>query len=115
MIWDLEFKVFKTREIREDVRQEYDFMCSRHAAIEEKIKNWLKGENEGELARERDAKVIAERDRDRLLAQIKQLDVEIEGSKRTNEYPDGAEGIVQQIDSLRELKDMLRDYIKSIK
>mgnify|MGYP001579821389 FL=1 len=114
MIWDLEFKVFKTREIREDIRQEYDFMVSRVDNFDKTIASWPEKGDAGELARVKDQKVLAERDRDRLLAQVKQLDAEISGMKPTNENPDGAIGITEQIDSMRELQTMLKDFIKSI-
>ena len=42
------------------------------------------------------------------------FDLEVEGSWKTNEYPDGVQGLNQQIDALRELQIMLLDYLKSI-
>lgn len=114
MIWDLEFKAHKTREIREDIRKEYDFMLSRIATLETTIATWPKDKDEGERKRLEDQKVLAERDAERFKAQLKNLDVEIEGSKKCNEYPDGATGIVQQVDSLVELQGMLKNYIKSL-
>lgn len=114
MIWDLEFKVFKTREIREDIRQEYDFMVSRVDNFDKSIKTWPEKGDVNERKRVEDQKELAERDRDRLLAQVKQLDAEISGAKSTNENPEGHIGITEQIDSMRELQGMLRDFIKSI-
>lgn len=114
MIWDLEFKVFKTREIREDIRQEYDFMVSRVDNFDKTIKTWPKDGDISERKRVEDQKVLAERDRDRLLNQVKDLDSEISGAKPTNENPEGHIGITEQIDSVRELQGMLRDFIKSI-
>src|SRR3990167_1908629 len=111
MIWDLEFKTFKTKEMREDVRKEYDFMNARIEAIDATIKNLQK--DGGETKRAEDQKVLAERDRDRLKEQIKQLDLEVNGSKRTNEYPDGVSGIGDQVDGLKTLQGMLKDHIKS--
>jgi len=114
MIWDLEFKVYKTREIREDIRQEYDFMQSRIETFTTQINSWPKDGNVDERKRVEDQKVLAERDRDRLLAQIKQLDLEIEGAKPSAENPAGHDGIAMQIDSLRELADMLRGWLKTL-
>jgi len=102
MIWDLEFKVFKTREIREDIRVEYESMQSRIQSYKQQIKDGVQGI---------DQLTLAERDAGRLLAQIKQLDIEVNGTKPTNEHPDGATGITHQIDSLRELRGMLQDWI----
>jgi hypothetical protein len=117
MKWDLEFKIFKTREVREDVRQAYTNECARIEAMKTEIKNWPKDSKEekhsqGEKARREDEVVRAEANRDRYEAQMKQLDVEIEGSKRTNEYPDGVNGIMQDIDGLNELEQMLKEWIK---
>ena len=109
LIWDLEFKLFKTQEVREDIRKEYDTQKSRLASIEETIKNW-KGDK-AEKARHEDTKVLVERDIQRFEAQMKQLDIEMYGSTKTNEYPDGAKGIKDDIDSLRELTGMLKDWI----
>ena len=116
MVWDLEFKIFKTREIREDIRQEYDFMKHRVIGFEERLKVWdvSKDGNEEEKKKHEDQKVLAERDMNRLEAQLKQLDIEISGSKPTNEYPDGVTGITQQIDSLKELQGMVKDWLKKI-
>lgn len=114
MIWDLEFKLFKTRELREQIRVEYDFMQSRVVALDKTIAEWPKDGDKAELAKATDSKVIAERDRDRLQNQIAALDIEISGAPASAEMPEGHIGIVQQIDSYRELTGMLRDYIKSI-
>lgn len=110
MVWDLEFKKFKTKEIRESVRVEYDNSKSRLSSIEEQIKNF-KGE-EGEKARLEDAKVLIERDITRFEQQLKALDMEVEGLVPSKDYPDGYQGIEHQIDSLQELKTMLKDWIK---
>lgn len=114
MIADLEFKIFKTREIREDIRQEYAYMVSRIESIDNQINKFPADGNQDELGRLKDDKVRAERDRDRFVAQMKQLDVEIGGAKPSQDYPDGVEGITQQIDSLQELSSMLKDWIKTL-
>ena len=112
MIYDLEFKMFKTSEIREDVRREYDQSKSRLSIIEEEIKNWPADKDQGDKARLEDKVVLLKRDVERFEAQMKQLDLECDGSKPTSEYPDGVEGINHQIDSLQELKLMLQEWIK---
>lgn len=112
MIWDLQFKVFKTREIREDIRREYDQMVSRLVSLDNQLKNFPEDGNIDEKKRIEDQITLATRDRDRFLAQMKQLDLEIEGSKPTNEYPDGVSGVNARIDSLRELEGMLKDWIE---
>jgi len=111
IIWDMEFKKFKTAEIREQIRKEYDYMKSRLHAFEAKKET---EEDKDEKARVDDAITLATRDKDRLESQIKSLDVEIAGSPKTPEYPDGADGMVQNIESLEELKGMLKDWVKKI-
>ena len=113
-IYDLQFKVFKTREIREEIRQEYDMMKSRVESLTKQIAEWPKDAPEGDRKRLEDDKVRAEQSVNRFLAQMKELDLEVEGSKKTNEYPDGVTGVTQNIDSLRELETMIVDYIKTL-
>ena len=114
MLWDLSFKMFKTREIREDVRREYDQQKARLSILEEQIKNWPKDKDEGDRKKLEDQVVLIQRDISRFEQQLKQLDLECEGSKPTNEYPDGVQGISHQIDSLQELKVMIKEWLKNV-
>ena len=116
MIEDLLFKRFKTREIREEIRQEYDNLRSKLDVLDAKIKSQKDKPTmeKEEIARLDDQKVLIERDIERYLSQMKSLDLEIMGSKPTAEYQDGVQGINQQLDSLQELVEMLRSYIKII-
>lgn len=113
-IWDLEFKIFKSKEIREDVRKEFDSTKSRIESLKTQVKNWPKDRPEGDKKRVEDDISRAERDLQRYEAQLRQIDLEIEGSKPTNEYPDGVIGAIHNIDSLNELKKMLQDFIKEL-
>lgn len=112
LVWDLEFKMFKTREIREDIRKEYAQMKARLFAVEEQIKNFPADKDQADKARLEDQKVLLDKDTLRFQAQIEQLDIEVEGTKPTEKYPDGVDGIVQQIGSLKEVQTMLKDWIK---
>lgn len=116
MIADFEFKRFKTREIREEVRQEYDSLRSKLSILEEQIKSQKETltMEAGEVARLDDKKVLFERDIERVKQQMISLDVEVEGSKPTVELPEGHQGINQQLDALHELHGMLLDYSKRI-
>lgn len=114
MIYDLEFKRFKTKEIREEIRVEYDNMKSRLHTLDEQIKSWPADKEEGDRKKLEDNRIIVERDIDRFEKQIKGLDLEVEGSRPTNDYPDGVEGINDQIDSLQELIGMLKDWIRRV-
>ena len=146
MFWDLEFKKFKTLEIREEIRQEYDNQNSKLNVIETQIKSQLKDASKicevhnpekgtdakhkdhgkcvceyidghmeiGEVERLYDQKVLIKRDADRFLNQIKQLDIEVNGASPSADLPEGFQGIVQQLDSLRELQGMIKSYIKQL-
>lgn len=114
MIWDLEFKIHKTKEIKEEIRQEYDFMNARIATLETQIKDFPKDKDKNEKALLEDQKKRAERDRDRFENQMKALDLEINGAKPSKDYPDGVQGINSQVDSLRELVGMLKSWRKKL-
>lgn len=116
MIEDLIFKRFKTLEIREEIRQEYDNAKSRLAALDEQIKQEKEKPTleEGEAKRLDDKKVLLEKDIERLENQMKGLDLEVVGTRPSNEYPEGVTGINETLDSLRELLGMLRTYIKTL-
>ncbi len=106
MMEDLTFKKFKTLEIREQIRQQYDGEKAKLAVIEEALKK------ENPEARLQDDKALLERDAERHLNQMKQLDLEAFGSKPTQELQNGFDGIDQQLDSLGELKLMIKEYVR---
>ena len=112
MICDMEFKVFKTKEIREGVRKEYDHMSARIDALKTQISNF-EGKEEDKKTIE-DQKTISERDAEKIKNQLLSLDVEIYGQKPTNDNPEGISGITEQIGSLRELHQMLKDWIAKL-
>lgn len=112
MVWDLEFKRFKTREIREEVRQTYDNQKSRQFSLKEQLNN--KELKKEELANIKDEIERLDVQLKRYEEQMKGLDLEVEGSKPTNELPDGHDGINQTLDSLRELQQMIKSYIHEL-
>ena len=114
MVFDLEFKRFKTKEIREDVRKEYDNHKQRIFNLEEQIKTWPLDKDQGDKARLEDEVLRLNENVKRYEAQMKQLDDEVEGRKPSQEDHDGVTGINEQIDSLKELEGMLDDWIKRI-
>ncbi len=61
-----------------------------------------------------DEVVRLKRDIERHEVQLKQIDVQIDGSARTDESPDGFEGITQNLDGLRELHGMVKEYISHL-
>lgn len=111
-IWDAEFKRFKTREIREEIRATYDASKNRLVSLEAEIEKEKAKEKSEILPGMEDQRVILERDTARYLEQMKQLDIEVEGAPQTNENPEGVQGINQYLESLRELHSMVLDYAK---
>jgi len=116
MIWDLEFKRAKTMMVREEIRQVYDQVKSKLYSKEEQIKQQKETPTmeAGEIARLDDDKVLLEKDIKRYEEQMAGLDIEVNGAAPSQDYPEGIQGINVQIDSLHELKGMVKDYIKSI-
>jgi len=116
MIWDSQFKRFKTLEIREDVRQEYDKSKARLEITETQVKSQKENSTmeAGDVAKLEDQIVMVKRDIERYESQLKAMDLDVFGSKPTNEFPDGISGINDQLDSLRELQIMIKEYIKSL-
>ena len=116
MIWDLEFSRSKTRRIREEVRQQYDDMRAKMLALDEQTVEQAKNPTmeKGEIAKLDDQKVLFKKEEERLLEQIKKMDVEVNGSERTEEYKDGHIGLDEQIEAFRELIGDFKEYIKNI-
>lgn len=116
MIEDLKFKRFKTQEIREEIRQEYDNLKSKLSVLDAQIESQKSHPTmkKDEVARLDDKKVLIEKDLKRFEEQMEGLDLEISGSKPTAEYQNGVQGIGDQLDALRELSSMLRSYMKDL-
>jgi len=110
MIWDLEFKRFKSLEVREISRKQYDNLNAKLHAIpkEEDIKD------EAEKGKIKDQRAILERDIENYKGQMNLIDLEVNGSKPTNQYPEGYTGISDQLEALRELQGMVKNYIKKL-
>ena len=128
MIWDLEFKREKTSVLRENLRREYDGACAKLQIIETQIKSLPEDKQKwtDEEKRLEDQKVLllqdieGERNGDGTVAKpgykdmMQEMDVQISGSGKTQEYPDGINGIAKQIQGLRELQQILRMYMRKI-
>ena len=118
-IYDLEFKRFKTLELREGIRKEYDNLRSRLELLTNQIEaesapKGLKEVNKDEFKRLEDSKVLLEKDIEKLVGQMAGIDVEVNGSKPTDELPNGHSGINHQLDAYRELQTMVKEYLKQI-
>ena len=117
-VWDLTFKIFKTREIREGVRRDRDDRKMKLETLGERIvieskTGGLKETNIDEFKRLEDQKVLLERDVKRYEDQMRMLDVELEGERPSGDIV-GSPGINDQIDSLVELREMLKDWVKRV-
>lgn len=109
-IWDLEFKVSKSRQIREGVRQDRDRAIDasqRVAAAIEGIKDATKRK---ELEAE---KTIVEDNAKRYESQMKMIDDEISGVPAKGDDP-GRQGILDTIKAYAELREMYKDYLTKI-
>jgi len=118
-IYDLEFKRFKTLEIREGIRKEYDQLRSRLEILSTQIKaesepGKMKDTDKDNFGRLEDQKVLLEKDVEKMKNQMAGLDIEVHGSKPVPDLPEGHNGQTQQLDGLRELVSMIREYIKVI-
>lgn len=105
-IWEYEFKVTKSRAIREGIRGDRDRAMQSIANIEAGLKTVPadKKENlEKELERAKDNVKRHE-------AQMKMIDDQINGGASSETNPAGI-GILEQIKSLTELKLMYQDYL----
>lgn len=104
-LWDLEFKREKSAQVREEIRLKRDRLVETQNHLAQQVKK------EGDDASKELSKVTD--DIKRFEAQINMIDVEIYGKEPTAEDV-GQQGINDQIDSLNELKQMVKEYIKTI-
>lgn len=117
MIEDEKFSRFKTYQLKEEVRVEYDNEKSRLANTENKLKEKEKTIaeiGEDEYKRLEDEKVRAEVRIQRLKEEMDELTAKADGSRPTNEHPDGLHGNTQTIDKLYDLIDFVKEYINKL-
>lgn len=107
-IWDMEFQREKLRYVREGIRQQYDRLNEQNtitlSRLEEEKK---KGGNKDTV---KNLEALLEKykpDLEYLKKQIEGLDNEIEGENNPKSS-------TQQIEGLRTLKEMIKDYIKTL-
>ena len=117
MVWDLEYKRFETQEMREEVRQEHDSLKSVHSSLVEQIKEEKKkGKmSKDELEKLDEKKELMEkRDIVKAQEQLTALDLSVQGSKPCSDYPEGVQGINDQLDTIRILQGRINKYLKSL-
>ena len=114
MIEDEQFSRYKTIELKEEVRQEYDQEQSRLSLLDGRIKDkdkTIKEIGEGEYARLEDEKARGEVKINKLKEEMDTLTQKVEGSKPTNEHPAGVIGNNQTIEKLHDLINYVKIYI----
>lgn len=109
-IWDLEFKVAKSGQVREGIRQDRDRAKEHLNILEARLKNKLEKEEKAKLEAE---KTKFEDDVKRYEAQMQMIDAEINGVKAEGSNP-GQAGILDTLASLAELKQMYHQHIKTL-
>lgn len=120
MIWDLEFKRFKSLVIKEEFRKQYDDAKNRLSTLKTALAARAKEKESkeqnvvDEYKRLEDQEVLLNRDIERLKSQMDFLDAEVKGSNGTADNPDGVHGINQQLSALRELSEINQKYIKTL-
>ena len=106
-IWEQEFKVAKSRQVREGVRQDRDRAVNAVLNLDASVKDKAQ---EKELAEQ---KATLQDNIKRYEAQMKMIDDQINGVPAKGEDP-GIQGIMENIASLVELKGMFKSYRDSI-
>lgn len=122
-IWDLEFKLFKVREMREERRLQRDRTVEAIDAFETQIKADHKDETKKELERQLDEQ---KKYKDKLEIDLLALDVRISGAGILEGKPEQVietvgkqlqyedyQGVLNQIEAGRELLEMYKSYIKN--
>lgn len=120
MLFDLDFKRFKSLIIKEEFRKQYDESMNRLTTLQTTLKFRAEEKDSkdqkvvDEYKRLEDEETLLKRDIDRLKAQMDFIDAEIKGSNGTPENPEGVQGINQQLSALRELAEINQKYIKTL-
>lgn len=116
-IWEYEFKISKSRQVREGIRKDRDRVVENKNHLETKISE----EKDEKLKKgfEKDLEQSKEMIK-KYEGQMKLIDDQINGVLKVepnDEYPDGIPpqvGILETIESLTELKLMYNEYLKQI-
>ena len=103
-IWELEFKLFKVREMREERRKQYDRSVETLDALTKQLEKENKEETKKTLELKKEEQTLYQT---QVKGQIDTLDMEITGSKEH-----GVQGVIEQIEAARELEKMYKDYIR---
>ena len=108
-LWVLEFRIYEAKEMREDRRRQRDRAAETVDALELQLKKDLKQEAKDELLKQKEEQ---QKYKDYVTKQVEGLDIEITGSEKNEEFPQGYQGIKQQMDALRSRIEMYKYHIK---
>lgn len=109
-IWDLEFKIAKSRQVREGVRQDRDRALEAVNQITLRIEGTKDKDAVKKLEEE---KAKFEDNAKRYEAQMRMIDEQVNGVPAEGENP-GQQGLLETLASLTELRSMYRDYAKTV-
>ena len=109
-IWEMEFKVEKSRQVREGVRQDRDRSIEAVGHVKARIEASQDEAEKDNLKKELEG---LEDSVSRYEKQMKMIDDQIVGSNGDKDN-EPVIGILEQIKSLTELRNMYKDYIKKI-
>ena len=110
-MWDLDFKISKSRQVREGVRQDRDRAIENLNHLETALKN-PEIAKEMKERMEEDQKAHAENVA-RYERQMKMIDDEITGVKAEGDNP-GQQGMLETLESYAELKGMYKQFLTTI-
>lgn len=110
-IWDLDFKIEKSRQVREGVRQDRDRAIESLNMINTRLKAEDISPEEKEKL-EQDLAIYTD-NVSRYERQMKMIDGQIQGVPAQGENP-GEQGILETIASYAELKAMYKHYLKNL-
>lgn len=109
-IWEQQFKISKSRQVREGIRQDRDRAVENRGQMENRLKKEEDVKEKENL--EEQIKKVSE-NISNLEHQMKMIDDQISGVVG-NETTEGIVGILPTIESLSELKKMYKEHLKSI-
>lgn len=109
-IWETEFKISKSRQVREGVRQDRDRAIEALHQIEARTKGEQDTHKKGELEKEVEAFIANVK---RYEAQMKMIDDQIKGAAG-DETHEPIVGLMEQLKSYIELKLMYQDFLRTV-
>ena len=116
MIWDFEFKRYKSADLYEEFREELDNQKSRLALIVSKIEGEKNNPTmeKGDADRLKDDKERLDKSIEKTEAKMRDVELEMHGSGPCAEYPQGLQGVDQTVDALHELIGIMKKYLKTL-